>query len=322
MASFTLHPLAPYRLDLTVWVLRRLPINRMDLWDGRTYRRVLALDASPVEVEVTQVAAESPELLVTVRGGRLAATRRQRIEALLDKMLGLSIDLSAFYRLAAADRRLSALTKPFVGFKPPRLASVFETLINGIACQQLSLIVGITLLNRLSAAFGPAVGEGRAFPRPQDLVAARPQDLRELGFSGRKVETILSIARAVTAGELDVDALAELDDPTAISRLRELRGIGRWTAEYALLRGLGRLDVFPADDVGSQNKFQRWLKLKERPDYDAIYRVLQRWRPYRGLLYFYLLLDHMARSGTLQTTPRMDDRTSGMAHDVVTHQTR
>jgi hypothetical protein len=102
VASFTLCPLAPYRLDLTVWVLRRLPINRMDLWDGRTYRRVLALDSSPVDVEVTQVAAQSPELLVTVRGGRLAATRRQRIEALLDKMLGLNIDLSPFYRLVGS----------------------------------------------------------------------------------------------------------------------------------------------------------------------------------------------------------------------------
>lgn len=301
MASFTLRPLAPYRLDLTVWVLRRLPINQMDRWDGQTYRRVFALDASSVEVEVIQVAAEPPELLVTVRGGRLTARTRQRVEALLDKMLGLSVDLSPFYRLVTSDRRLSALIKPFVGFKPPRLASVFETLMNGIACQQLSLIVGITLLNRLSAAFGPAVGESHAFPRPQDLVAAEPVALRQLGFSGRKAETILAIARVVVAGELDLKVLDELGDSTAIARLRELRGIGRWTAEYALLRGLGRLDVFPADDVGSQNKFQRWLKLAEPPDYDAIYRILQKWRPYRGLLYFCLLLDHMARNGTLQS---------------------
>lgn len=65
------------------------------------------------------------------------------------------------------------------------------------------------------------------------------------------------------------------------------------------MRGLGRLDVYPADDVGSQNKFQRWLNLEERPDYDAIYRIIDRWRPYRGLIYFYLLLDQQERQGLL-----------------------
>lgn len=301
MASFTLHPVAPYRLDLTVWVLRRLPINQMDRWDGQTYRRVLAPGVQPVEVEVSQTAAgRKPVLQVTVHGQRLTPRTRRYIEALLDQMLGLSIDLSPFYELAATDRRLSALIRPFVGFKPPRLGSVFEALVNGIACQQLSLIVGITLLNRLSTAFGPTIGEEHGFPRPEDLAAAHLSDLRELGFSGRKAETILNLARSVNAGELDLESLTELDDSTAVARLRELRGVGRWTAEYVLLRGLGRLDVFPADDVGGQNKFRSWLKLAERPDYEAVYRILEPWRPYRGLLYFCLLLDHMARSGTLQ----------------------
>jgi DNA-3-methyladenine glycosylase II len=301
MASFTLRPLPPYRLDLTVWVLRRLPINHMDRWDGQTYRSVLPLGSTPVEVRVVQTAPpESPTLEVTTHGGRTTSAGRRRIEAQLDKMLGTHLDLSGFYRVVKSDRRLTNLVQPFIGFRPPRLGSVFEAIVNGIACQQLSLLVGITLLNRLSAAYGLAVGPEHAFPRPEDLAAAEPANLRELGFSGRKGETILTIARAVADGQLDLEALAELDDASALARLRGLRGIGRWTAQYVLLRGLGRLDVFPADDIGSQNKFRRWLKLDERPDYDAVYRILEHWRPYRGMLYFCLLLDHMARSGTLQ----------------------
>ena len=131
-------------------------------------------------------------------------------------------------------------------------------------------------------------------------MTAKTSDLRKLGFSGRKAETVLAFARSVTAGDLDLEGQAELDDSAALERLQQLRGVGRWTAEYVLLRGLGRLDVFPADDVGSQSKLQRWLKFKERPDYDAVHRVLERWRPYRGLLYFCLLLDRLARSGALQ----------------------
>jgi len=117
MVSFTLHPVAPYRLDLTVWVLRRLPINQMDRWDGQTYRRVLPIGARSLEIEVSQTAAgNKPALRVTVHGRRLTPRTRRHIEVMLDKMLGLSIDLAPFYRLAAADSRLSGLIRPFIGF--------------------------------------------------------------------------------------------------------------------------------------------------------------------------------------------------------------
>ena len=63
MAVFTLTPAPPFRLDLTVWVLRRLPINQMDRWDGKTYRRVLMLNDKPVEVALLQAgSARAPQL--------------------------------------------------------------------------------------------------------------------------------------------------------------------------------------------------------------------------------------------------------------------
>ena len=304
MAAFTLSPAPPFRLDLTVWILRRLPMNQMDRWDGATYRRVLMLNDTPVEVSVRQVASvRAPKLTVTTRGARLGVRTREVLISTLDKMLGLSVDLHPFRRLADSDKRLSGLIDPFIGFKPPRLPSVFETLVNGIACQQLSLQVGMHLLNRLCRAYGTAVGEAHAFPRPIDLASASPAQLKRLGFSGNKALVILTAARAAVEGRLNLEDLAPLETPAALDRLTALKGIGRWTAQYVLLRGLGRLDVFPADDVGSQNKMQRWLRRKQRPDYENMYRILAPWRPYRGLLYFYLLLNHQARQGLLEPAP-------------------
>jgi DNA-3-methyladenine glycosylase II len=75
-----------------------------------------------------------------------------------------------------------------------------------------------------------------------------------------------------------------------MERLRSLRGVGRWTAEYALLRGLGRLHVFPGDDVGARNNLQRWLGLLEPLDYEGVQRVLARWQPFQGFVYLHLLL--------------------------------
>jgi DNA-3-methyladenine glycosylase II len=304
MAFVTITPPPPFRLDLTVWVLRRLPINQMDRWDGTTYRRVLMLGNTPVEIAVVQAgSARAPKLSITFQGARLGIRGREVLVSTLDKMLGLSVDLHPFRCLAEGDKRLAGLIDPFIGFEPPRLPSVFETLVNGIACQQLSLQVGIHLLNRLCRAYGLAVGENHAFPRPIDLAPASPAQLRRFGFSSNKSQVILAAARSIAEGRLNLEDLAALDTAEALDRLMELKGVGRWTAQYTLLRGLGRLDVFPADDVGSQNKMQRWLRQRQRPDYEKMYRILAPWRPYRGLLYFYLLLNHQARLGLLEAAP-------------------
>jgi DNA-3-methyladenine glycosylase II len=118
---------------------------------------------------------------------------------------------------------------------------------------------------------------------------------------------MLAVARAIVEGRLNLEDLAALDTTEALDHLIALKGIGRWTAQYILLRGLGRLDVFPADDVGSQNKMQRWLRRKQRPNYDQMYRILAPWRPYRGLLYFYLLLNDQARQDLIEETPLARD---------------
>lgn len=301
MKKFILYPRPPYRLDLTVWVLRRLPVNAVDRWDGEAYRRVLVVDDLPVEVTVWQIGAPAaPQLRVELRGAHLAPSIEERIRDLLTKMLGLDVDLTPFYRMARADPKLTDLSGRFTGFKPPRLPTIFEAMVNGIACQQLSLSVGLHLLNRLCATWGVERGGQHAFPRPKDLSLTRVEELRALGFSNRKSQWILERARALTEKSSDLEELFGMEDAEAATRLRQLPGFGRWTAQYVLLRGLGRLDVFPADDVGSQNKFKRWLRLQERPDYAAIHQIIAHWRPYRGLIYFYLLLDQQARQGLLE----------------------
>jgi DNA-3-methyladenine glycosylase II len=298
MAVFTLKPSPPFRLDLTVRVLRRLALNQMDRWDGKTYRRVLVIGDAPIAVEVMQGGTvQKPELAVTTEGSRLSASRREAVVSLLQKMLGVNVDLRAFYRLATADPQLADLIAPFRGFKPPRLASVFETLLNGIACQQISMAAGMHLLNRLCVDYGLSVGDDHAFPRPVDLASTSVAHLRRIGFSERKGHTILNIARAIVEGTLDIEGLESLETPEAMERLTQLKGIGRWTAQYIMLRGLGRLDVFPGDDVGSQNKMQSWLGVTQQLDYDGMYRIISPWHPYEGIIYFYLLLNHQRQTG-------------------------
>jgi DNA-3-methyladenine glycosylase II len=296
---FYLEPVSPFRLDLTVWTLRRRPDNAVDRWDGTTYRRVLPLPSGAAEVEVTQVApAETPRLRVAVAGRPPRAAERAGVTAALERLLGLHIDLTGFYEFAEHRRRLGPLARRFRGMKPPRLATVFESVVNAMACQQVTLTLGIRLLNRLAAAHGVAAGAGdemaHAFPRPADLAGLAPEDLRRLGFSRQKGRAMIDLARAVAEEQVDLEGLADLPDEEAVARLQQLRGVGRWTAEYVLLRGLGRTHVFPGDDVGARNNLRHWLHLDEPLDYEGVRRALARWQTYGGLIYFHLLLDRLA----------------------------
>lgn len=301
--SFELTPLSPFRLDLTVWTLRRRPHNIVDRWDGAHYRRVLALPDGPVEVSVIQTTPlERARLQVAVAGRSIHAADRAAITSTLERLLGLHTDLTGFYK-AAAHRQLKPLAQRFLGVKPPRFASVFESVINAMACQQVTLSVGVHLLNRLAVATGAALGESddvaHAFPLPENLAGLSPVDLRKLGFSRQKGRAMIELARSIVEGTLDLEALAILPDAEAVSRLCELRGVGRWSAEYVLLRGLGRTHVFPGDDVGARNNLQRWLHQAKPLDYDGVRRVLSRWDGYAGLVYFHLLLDRLADASAL-----------------------
>lgn len=151
-----------------------------------------------------------PRLLVDVAG--LAFTPPHKaLRQVLNRLLGLQIDLAPSYAIAARDARLNDLAIRFRGMRPPRFPTVFEALVNGIACQQLSLEAGLTLLNRLVATHGQAplrrLGACNVFPQPAQLGHATVKSLRALGFSNNKSTTIIEIASAVDRQDVRLDQL-------------------------------------------------------------------------------------------------------------------
>ena len=300
-----LKPVPPFRLDLTVWTLRRRPDNQIDRWDGETYRRIIVgADGKPFDLAVRQTGSPtSPLLHISASGRKFNDATKRQIVSSVERLLGIHLVLDDFYAMAKRDKKLKPLAERFRGFKPPRLHSPFETLVNAITCQQFTLTMGIRLLNSLVEAYGPAfqgdAGISYAFPRPQDLADANIEDLRQMKFSHQKARYITGLAQSIVQGELDLDELDALDDQRAIARLYSLKGVGRWTAEYCLLRGLGRTHIFPADDVGARNHLQRWLELPEKLNYEAVQQVLRPWKGYGGLVYFHLLLKSLAEKSVL-----------------------
>lgn len=301
--TFLIDPLAPFRLDLSVWALRRRPRNTIDAWDGRCYQRTLPLSGTTCEVSIASTGGQTDRRLrveVTSNDGQ---PREDEVRVSVERLLGIRVDLSDFYRMAESDDLIGSMTARLRGLKPPRFPTVFEALVNAVACQQLSLEAGLSILNRLATTFGETISTTKssrhAFPAPDRIACLRPSALRDLGFSVRKAETIIDIASAVVARELDVDRLEQASDSEALSLLTSLSGIGRWSAEYVLLRGLGRLSVFPGDDVGARNNLARRLGVQAPLDYEAVGNAVSRWQPYAGLVYFHLLVERLETTGAI-----------------------
>ena len=303
--TMIIRPLPPFRLDLTVWALRRRERNAIDRWDGATYRRVVVIGGRPTDIAVRQAGSSAaPRLIVTATPPPRTPPGRQRVRAVVDCLLGPRVDLTQWYRLAGRDRRLRILAEQFRGMKPPRFPTVFEALVNAFACQQLSLDVGLELLNRLADVCGvkrgPAGQARYGFPAPRDVARLPPATYRALGFSRQKVRALLTLARAIERRDIDVEAVSRGDDAAVCARLLALRGVGRWSAEYVMLRGLGHLHVFPGDDVGAQKRLARWLGRSAPLDYAGVRKAVAPWQPYAGLVYFHLLLDGLSKGGALE----------------------
>jgi DNA-3-methyladenine glycosylase II len=190
------------------------------------------------------------------------------------------------------------------GLKPPRFATLFESIVNSVVFQQISLAAGVSTVGRLAERYGASlVFDGRRYvgpPEPGAVAAASIEELRSLGLSTRKVDVLRHLAGLVLSGALSDEALSPLPSEEIIEKLDQLPGIGRWTAEVILLRGFGRLDVFPSGDVGARRGVARLLGL-DRPLTPAEEApLLARFGEQRGYLYFLSLGWRLLQAGLIE----------------------
>lgn len=306
--TLVFEPTPPFRLELVVWALRRQPHNRIDFFGDGIYRRVFVRHGRKLAVHLKQVQKDPiPRIEAQISGEIDSNESLFWIRDQLVWSLGLDRDITGFTAMAENDPLLSSLSDRFQGLRPPRFPSLFESLVNAVACQQVSLHLGIHLLVRLALACEGSdlqlEGPLPPFPTADDLLKQDFTTLRRVGFSRGKIVALRGLAEEEAFGRLDRDRWRDLPNDVAVQQLIQLRGIGRWSAEYTLLRGLGRLDVFPGDDLGARKSLENWLGAKETLDYETVENLLQRWQPYAGLVYFYLLLRRLEIQKFLPAVP-------------------
>jgi DNA-3-methyladenine glycosylase II len=180
-------------------------------------------------------------------GGVQVLPHSRAIEREVRTLLGEPFDLDAFYRWARrTDPVVRRLVRAIAGFRPPLSPDPFEMLVGSITAQQVSLFAAFAIRNRFVERFGERAEHAYSFPTRERVGRAREEQLVRLGFSRRKAEYVVGLARA----DLDLHALAALPDEEVKARIVAQRGLGEWTAEWFLARHLARPRAWPWGDLG------------------------------------------------------------------------
>jgi 3-methyladenine DNA glycosylase/8-oxoguanine DNA glycosylase len=194
------------------------------------------------------------------------------------KLLGAEFDLAAFSDWAADDSVLALLVERLSGFRPPLAPDPFEALVSSITAQQVSLFSAFAIRSRLIERFGERGTHAYAFPTRERLARASEQELVALGFSRRKAAYTVGLAQS----DLDLDALASLDDDEVRARIVALPGLGPWTAEWFLARHLARPRAWPVGDLA----LRKAVELHYGVD---VHELGPRLDPFQNLAAHYLL---------------------------------
>lgn len=265
-----------------------------DLYEDGVYRRVLHADGKPVLVSVSsEGTTTSPRLLVEAYPRLKKNFEIESLKHTLRSMFGPSFDFGKFYAVAKKNALMKTIAKELRGLRPIRPPTIFESVVIAITEQQISLYAAIAIRSRLVKKYGDGViHDGRrfyAFPTPEHLANAKFQGMREVGLSTIKARYIHEFSKNVAHGKVDLEALREMNDERAINELMTFRGIGRWTAEYTLVRGLGRVNSLPADDLGIQRAVSQAYFKGKRVSAEKVRAILTKFAPYSGIAAFYLM---------------------------------
>jgi DNA-3-methyladenine glycosylase II len=253
--------------------------------DFSVLRAAVRIQDNPTVLELRQVRRDPATLAIRTNLQDSASEVKQ----IARWIIFADLDLRPFYRIAASHPVLGPITQGLHGLKPMRPASLFEMLVIAITEQQISLAAAYRIRTRIIERFGDHVNGLWAFPTPRRLSESSTADLMTCGLSQRKAEYVRGLAYKVANGLLDLDRLEAMSDDDVRSLLLQVRGLGPWSAEYFLVRGLSRPDRVPADDLGIRSIVGRYLGRGKRLSPQGTMRKLSSFKPYRGLAAFYLL---------------------------------
>jgi DNA-3-methyladenine glycosylase II len=258
--------------------------------DEKTISKVIKLGQEPV---LFQIEKQGHQLVVSFPLDTPDGVTRKATAMYIINWLDIERNLDSFYLMANTDPILQHVVNRYKGLRIIGVSDLFEALCWAIMGQQVSLHVAYLFKKRFVESFGEHISwrgqEFWVFPTYQAIAKLSVEDLLPLKLTQKKAEYILDIAERIEQGELSIESLEEKINVEDIEKhLTSIRGIGKWTANYVMMRCLRHPDAFPIADVGLHNALKHVLQLEQKPSIQDIEAWSKNWGHWKAYATFYL----------------------------------
>lgn len=271
--------------------LRRSPKEVLHRVDGDAVTKALEVEGKAIVFRVREHEHEEG-LAVEVLTGSVSRQGSSYLSNYVRDWFDLHADLRPFYSLARKDELLKPLVKAYRGYRIVGQPDLFESLVWAVLGQQINLGFAYTLKARFVSSFGKTVQWSDVshyiFPTPEVVSAIRPEDLLALQFSRQKAAYTINIARAFLSGEISREKLTGKTLEEAKAELRKIKGVGNWTANYALMKTYRYPDAFPLEDAGLHNAIRQQLGLAGKPSLERVKKIFRNYRGWEAYATLYL----------------------------------
>lgn len=280
---------ALFSFDLAISFLLRSPRELLHRVEGDKVFKALKINDIIV---LCSIELDENNLSVKFLKDNPNSKHKKEVEGYIREWFDLETDLSPFYEMAKNDPLLKDLTKKYHGYRIVGQPDLFESLVWAVLGQQINLQFAYTLKQRFVERYGEKIEfNGQKyflFPTPEIVSKITTDELLALQFSKQKAKYTIGIAEAFLNGEVSKTQLKGLSLQNAKEHLIKIKGVGNWTANYALMKTFRYPDAFPLEDAGVHNAIKNLKKMKAKPTLDQVRRIFKKYKGWEAYATLYL----------------------------------
>jgi DNA-3-methyladenine glycosylase II len=281
-------PVPPeFSYEMNFQFLERSPRELLHKTDGRTVLKVIKHEEEKILFSINE---GNGKLIINFKNGEPSKQGKEFTKKYVREWFDLETDLAPFYHVAAEHKILSQLVKQYYGYRIIGQPDLFESITWAVLGQQINLQFAYTLKQRFVEQFGERLQWKNQsyylFPTPQVVSGLSHDVLLPLQFSRQKSNYVVNIAQAFASGEISKEKLTGVPLAEAKEILMKVKGVGNWTANYALMKTFRYPDAFPLEDAGVHNAIKNLKGMDRKPTLEEVkkfYKKFKGWEAYTTL---------------------------------------
>jgi DNA-3-methyladenine glycosylase II len=276
-----------YHLNLEF--LQRSPRELLHIVEGDHVLKAVKYEQEKI---LFRLRSGEQRLILEFLNGEPSAAGKRFVKNYVTEWFDLETDLKPFYKMASTDKLLHEIVKRFFGYRIIGQPDLFESIVWAVLGQQINLQFAYTLKQRFVEKFGERLfwnNESYYLFPDAKLVANLTDDvLLTLQFSRQKSAYTIGIAQAFASGKVSKEKLKEMTFTEAKEYLMKIKGIGNWTANYALMKTFRYPNAFPLEDAGIHNAIKNLRKMSRKPTLDEVRRAFRKYKGWEAYATLYL----------------------------------